>query len=108
MEGAKEGVETWGGTWGGVGGHGLQRDMSVSFPPSQRKESSLDGEVGCGSSAGGGGCIRRLRPDTFEELRFSFRLRNMGAGRRTRRGEGLRWKDGCRSVTGQGISGLTF
>ena len=79
MEGTKDDVEFW----GGVGGHGLQRDMSVSFPPSQRKESSLAGEPGCGSSAGGGGGrTPRFRPDKLEVLLFSFRLRNMGAGRR--------------------------
>lgn len=67
----------------------MWRDIVVSFLPSKKLESSLAGELTCGSSAGGRG-TKKLLPLLGELLKFNFRLRNMAVRRRTRGQRNLR------------------
>lgn len=62
--------------WGGVGGHGLLRDITDSFPPSKKLEYSLIGELGRGSSAGREGSVKLL-PGAGGLLDFNGRMGSM-------------------------------
>jgi len=72
-------------TRGGVGGHGLVREMIVSVPSPKKLESSLIGEPGCGPSTGRGGITRPLVDNPGELLVYDLRLKDMAARCRTKK-----------------------
>jgi hypothetical protein len=82
---------------GGVGGQGLLKDTTDSFPPSKKLEESLVGVPGCGSSAVAAGVVKLLTGAACLPV-LRGRTGNMDVGRRTEKMVGRRgslwWKAG--------------